>query len=129
MTTESHLSPTVTPRRTYLIGRARPNAIVGRNRETGEIALIVIGAFLGMMCGLLVPVLSIRIVLLAGLPMLALAAVYVPYKHRTFYKWFEINRSYKRTLRRGATYRSGVIEAGTRLDGREVEVGPPPGIR
>lgn len=128
MTTESHLSPTVTPRRTYLIGRARPNAIVGRNRETGEIALIVIGAFLGMMCGLLVPVLSVRIVLLAGLPMLALAAVYVPYKHRTFYKWFEINRSYKRTLRRGAAYRSGVVEAGTRLDGREVEVGPPPGI-
>ncbi len=74
------------------------------------------------------PVLTLRIVLLAGFPMLALAAVYVPYKHRTFYKWFEINRSYKRTLRQGATYRSGVIEAGTRIDGREVEVGPPPGI-
>ena len=57
MTTESHLSHPVTPRRTYLIGRARPNAIVGSNRETGEIALIIVGAFLGMMCGLLVPVL------------------------------------------------------------------------
>ena len=97
MTTESHVSHPVTPRRTYLIGRARPNAIVGRNRESGEIALIVVGAFLGMMCGLLVPVLSLRIVLLAGFPMLALAAVYVPYKRRTFYKWVEINRSYKRT--------------------------------
>lgn len=128
MTTETHLSHPITPRRTYLIGRARPNAIIGRNRETGEIALIVVGAFLGMMCGLLVPVLSARIVLLAGLPMLALAAVYVPYRGRTFYKWFEINRSYKRTVRRGATYRSGAIEAGTRLDGREVEIGPPPGI-
>lgn len=128
MTTDSHLSHPITPRRTYLIGRARPNAIVGRNRETGEIALIVVGAFLGMMCGLLVPVLSARIVLLAGLPMLGLAAVYVPYKGRTFYKWFEINRSYKRTVRRGTTYRSGVVEAGTRLDGREVEIGPPPGI-
>ncbi|MCZ9339948.1 hypothetical protein NGM37_19485, partial [Streptomyces sp. TRM76130] len=128
MTTESHVSHPVTPRRTYLIGRARPNAIVGRNRETGEIALIVVGAFLGMMSGLLVPVLSLRIVLLAGFPMLALAAVYVPYKHRTFYKWFEINRSYKRTLRKGTTYRSGAVEAGTRLDGREVEIGPPPGI-
>jgi hypothetical protein len=122
------VSHPVTPRRTYLIGRARPNAIVGRNRETGEIALIVVGAFLGMMCGLLVPVLSLRIVLLMGFPMLALAAVYVPYKHRTFYKWFEINRSYKRILRRGATYRSSVMEAGTRLDGREIEIGPPPGI-
>ncbi|MFF7331160.1 SCO6880 family protein [Streptomyces sp. NPDC090306] len=128
MTTESHVSHVVTPRRTYLIGRARPNAIVGRNRETGEIALIIAGAFLGMMCGLLVPVLPLRIVLLTGFPMIALAAVYVPYKHRTFYKWFEINRSYKRSLKRGTAYRSSVMEAGTGLDGREVEVGPPPGI-
>lgn len=128
MTTDSHVSHVVAPRRTYLIGRARPNAIVGRNRESGEIALIVIGAFLGMMCGLLVPVLTLRIVLLSGFPMLALAAVYVPYKHRTFYKWFEINRSYKRTLRQGTTYRSTAMEAGTRLDGQEIEIGPPPGI-
>lgn len=58
--------------------------------------------------------------------MLAIAAVYLPYKHRTFYKWFEINRSYKRMLKRGTAYRSVANEAGTRLDGREVEVGPPP---
>jgi len=128
LTTESHVSHAVTPRRTYLIGRARPNAIVGRNRESGEITLIIAGAFLGMMCGLIVPVLSLRIVLLMGFPLIALAAVYVPYKRRTFYKWFEINRSYKRTLRQGTTYRSSVMEAGIGTDGREVEVGPPPGI-
>ncbi|MGW5129390.1 SCO6880 family protein [Streptomyces sp. NPDC004069] len=122
------MSHAVTPRRTYLIGRARPNAIVGRNRETGEIALIIAGAFLGMVCGLVVDVLMLRIVLLTGLPLLALAAVYVPYRQRTFYKWFEINRSYKRTVKRGAGYRSAVMEAGTGLDGREVEIGPPPGI-
>lgn len=125
MTTTSH---SIAPRRTYLIGRARPNAVIGKNRETGEIVLIVFGAFLGMMCGLLVPTLSVRIALLAGLPMVGLAAVYVPYKGRTFYRWFEINRSYKRMLRRGTTYRSSTAEAGTRLDGREVAVGPPPGI-
>src|SRR5690606_33849236 len=51
-------------------------------------------------------------------------AVQGPHLH----KWFAINRSYKRTLRNTATYRSAVVEAGTRLDGREVEVGPPPGI-
>ncbi|MFH8790086.1 SCO6880 family protein [Streptomyces roseoverticillatus] len=121
-------SQPVAARRTYLIGRARPNAVVGKNRETGEIALIIAGAFLGMMCGLLVPVLPLRIVTLTGFPMLALAAVYVPYKGRTFYKWFEINRSFKRTLRRGTAYRSAAAEAGTRMDGREIEVGPPPGI-
>ncbi len=115
-------------RRTYLIGRARPNAVVGKNRDTGEIALIVAGAALGMMCGLLVPVLPLRIAGLAGFPILAFAAVFMPYRHRTFYKWFEINRTYRRTLKAGATYRSTATEAGTRLDGREVEVGPPPGI-
>ncbi|MCQ0023397.1 hypothetical protein M4914_10835 [Streptomyces somaliensis DSM 40738] len=125
MTTQSH---PITPRRAYLIGRARPNAIIGKNRETGEIALIIAGAFVGMMCGLLVPVLSLRIVLLVGFPMLALAAVYVPYRGRTFYRWYEVNRSYKRILRQGTTYRSAAMEAGTRLDGREVEIGPPPGI-
>ncbi|ARZ68629.1 membrane protein [Streptomyces albireticuli] len=127
MTIQAPSQP-IAARRTYLIGRARPNAVVGKNRETGEIALIIAGAFLGMMSGLLVPILPLRILALTGFPTLALAAVYVPYKHRTFYKWFEINRTYKRTLRRGTTYRSGAAEAGTRLDGREFDVGPPPGI-
>ncbi|EDY44847.1 SCO6880 family protein [Streptomyces sp. SPB074] len=120
---------TYTPRRTYLIGRARPNAVIGRNRESGELGLIIAGAFLGMMCGLLVPFLALRLVLLMGFPLIALAAVYVPYKRRTFYKWYEINRSFKRLNRRGqAAYRSAAAEAGTRVDGREIEVGPPPGI-
>ncbi|NJA56512.1 SCO6880 family protein [Streptomyces sp. NEAU-H3] len=120
---------TYAPRRTYLIGRARPNAVIGRNRESGELALIIAGAFLGMMCGLLVPFLALRLVLLMGFPLIALAAVYVPYKRRTFYKWYEINRSFKRLNRSGqAAYRSGAAEAGTRIDGREIEVGPPPGL-
>nr|WP_202451701.1 SCO6880 family protein [Streptomyces sp. SID4948] len=111
-----------------MIGKARPNAIVGKNRETGEIALIIAGAGLGMISGLAVPVLLLRIVGLVGWPLLALAAVYMPYRRRTFYRWFEINRTYRRTLRTTPTYRSAVQEAGVALDGREVEIGPPPGI-
>ncbi|MDT0268071.1 SCO6880 family protein [Streptomyces sp. DSM 44915] len=119
---------TLSRRRTYLIGRARPQALVGKNRETGEIALIVVGAFFGMMSGLLIPVLSVRIVGLVGFPLLALAAVYVPYNGRTFYRWFEISRSFRRLQRRGATFRSAAPEAGTLADGREVEIGAPPGV-
>lgn len=115
-------------RRTYLIGKARPNAPIGRNRESGEILLIIFGAFLGMLWGLLMPILALRIAGLVGFPLLAIAAVYVPYRRRTFYKWVEINRSYRRTVRSGrAVWQSTAMDAGTRLDGREIEVGPPPG--
>ncbi|GGO87372.1 SCO6880 family protein [Wenjunlia tyrosinilytica] len=117
------------PRRTYLIGKARPNAIIGKNRETGEIAVIIAGAFLGMMCGLLMPLLPLRLAGLVGFPLLAFAAVYMPYRRRTFYKWVEINRTFRRTTRTTPTWRSAAPEAGTRMaDGREVEIGPPPGI-
>ncbi|MGW4381860.1 SCO6880 family protein [Kitasatospora sp. NPDC004531] len=116
-------------RRSYLIGKARPNAPIGRNRETGEIVLIIAGAGLGMLWGLGVPILPLRLAGLVGFPLLAIMAVYVPYRRRTFYKWVEINRTYRRTVRSGrAVWKPEVHEAGTRLDGREVEVGPPPGV-
>jgi len=124
-----YAQPYAHQRRTYLIGKSRPNAPIGRNRESGEIVLIIFGAFLGMMWGLLMPILPLRIAGLVGLPLLAIMAVYVPYRRRTFYKWVEINRTYRRTVRSGrAVWKSEVIDAGTRLDGREVEIGPPPGV-
>ncbi|GAA2252176.1 hypothetical protein GCM10010430_39360 [Kitasatospora cystarginea] len=124
-----YAQPYVHQRRTYLIGKSRPNAPIGRNRESGEIMLIIFGAFLGMIWGLAMPVLPLRIAGLVAFPLLAIAAVYVPYRRRTFYKWVEINRSYRRIVRSGrAVWRSDAVDAGTRLDGREVEVGPPPGV-
>ncbi|MFI1518404.1 SCO6880 family protein [Kitasatospora cineracea] len=116
-------------RRSYLIGKARPNAPIGRNRENGEIVLIIAGAGLGMVWGLVPSLLPLRIAGLVGFPLLAIMAVYVPYRRRTFYKWVEINRTFRRTVRSGrAVWKPDVHEAGTRLDGREVEVGPPPGV-
>lgn len=116
-------------RRTYLIGKARPNAVIGRNREAGEIYLIIFCAFLGMMWGIFGQYLPVQLLGLVGFPTLGLAIVYLPYRKRTFYKWAEINRSYRRTVRSSAArYRSGAMEAGTTLNGTEVEVGPPPGI-
>jgi hypothetical protein len=129
MSAQSAEAPYQYVRRTYMIGRARPNAVIGRNREPGEIMLIVGGAFTGMMWGILVPVLPVRILGLIGFPLLAFAIVYLPYRRRTFYKWAEINRTFRRLNRSGGSaWRSSVMESGTRFDGREVEVGPPPGI-
>jgi hypothetical protein len=116
-------------RRTYMIGKAKPNAVIGKNRDSGEIFLIIAGAFVGMLWGIAVPILPLRLLGLVTFPILAFAIVYLPYRKRTFYKWAEINRTYRRTVRSSnAAWRSDVHEAGTRLDGREIEVGPPPGI-
>ncbi len=35
-------------RRSFLIGKAKANAIVGRNRETGELAILAVGCLLAM---------------------------------------------------------------------------------
>jgi hypothetical protein len=124
--TTEHL---VRRRRTFLIGKAKPNSIVGKNREHGELMVLLIGCGVGLLGGLTLPWLPLRIICLFGFPLLAFAAVFVPYRKRTFYRWYEINRSYKRMLRsQVGTWRSAAMEAGTRLDGHEVEIGPPPGV-
>jgi hypothetical protein len=119
----------VQSRRTFLIGKPKPTAVIGRNREPGEIAVLLAGGLLALVSGLLLPSLPLKVLTLVGFPAAALVVVFAPYRKRTIYRWFEINRSYRRLLRSGtATYRSTAAEAGTLLDGREVEVGAPPGI-
>src|SRR4029450_4455095 len=88
-------------RRQYLLGKARPNAIIGRNRENGELLLLLIGGALGLLCGLVLPWKWAQVLGLICFPALAFAIVYVPFRKRTFYKWFEINRSYRRVVRGG----------------------------
>ncbi len=119
----------VARRRSYLIGKAKPTAIVGRNRETGELAVIVAGCAMGLLCGIVIPFLPLRVAGLVGFPATAFAAIFLPYRGRTCYKWFEISRSYRRMLRsRTGVWRSAAMEAGTRLDGTEVEIPPPPAV-
>jgi hypothetical protein len=118
-----------TARRTFRFGRPRPNAMIGRDREPGELGLLVGAAALGLLGGLVLPWLPLRILILVGVPLSGAAIVWMPYRGRTFYRWCEINRSHRRLLRTGAaSYRSAAVEAGTRLDGRQVEIGAPPGI-
>ncbi|MEY9887400.1 hypothetical protein ABIA31_001029 [Catenulispora sp. MAP5-51] len=127
MSTTQHEPPQY--RRAYLLGKAKPSALIGRNRETGEIGVIIVCCAISLLSGFFVPTTFLKVLgILAG-PALALIVVFMPYNGRTIYKWFEINRSYKRLLRSPqATWRSRAMEAGTRMDGGEVEIGPPPGV-
>jgi hypothetical protein len=79
--------------------------------------------------GLVIPLLPLRILGLFGIPALAVAIVYLPFRKRTLYRWFEISRSYRRLSRSGAArWRSSAMEAGTSLRGVEADTAPPPGI-
>ena len=116
-------------RRSFLIGKAKPNAIVGRNRETGELLTLVIGGIATLLTGFIVPTLALKIVCIIGFPAAAAAIVFVPYRRRTFYRWFEIDRSYRRLRRSGAArYASAAVTAGTTLGGEELPVPTPPGV-
>jgi hypothetical protein len=116
-------------RRSFLIGKAKPNAIVGRNRETGELAVLVLGGVVAVIVGFIVPSLVLKVLCIIGLPAAAAAIVFVPYRHRTVYRWFEIDRSYRRMRRSGAgRYGSAAVRAGTGLNGEELPVPPPPGV-
>jgi hypothetical protein len=116
-------------RRTFLLGKAKPNGIVGRNRETGELTVLVVGCGIAMIAAFVVPSLIMKILVIVGLPVASAAIVFVPYRKRTMYRWFEIDRSFRRLSRSGAAaYASGAPSAGTRLGGAELPVPTPPGV-
>jgi hypothetical protein len=124
MTVEQHPA-----RRLYLIGKGRPSAIVGRNREPGELAVIVVTCGLGLLAGIVLPGLLLRALALAGMPAVGFGVVFLPYRGRTVYRWFEIDRTYRRLVRSPrARWTSAAPSAGTRLDGREADIAPPPGV-
>lgn len=124
MTTEQ-----IATRRLFLIGKPKPQGIIGHNREPGEVLFLLGGGALGLVCGLALPLLPLRVAGLVGFPAVAAIAVFLPWRKRTPYRWFEINRTYRRLLRTGAAvWRSDAMEAGTRLNGEPVDIATPPGV-
>jgi hypothetical protein len=116
-------------RRVFQFGKAKPNAVVGRNRENGELLILVGGCALAMIGGFAIPTLPLKVLCFVMFPALAVMVVFMPYRKRTIYKWYEIDRSYRRLLRsKEASWRSAAMEAGTRIDGSEREIAAPPGI-
>ncbi|MEU3904167.1 SCO6880 family protein [Streptomyces goshikiensis] len=123
--------------RSYAFGKPRPTGLVGK-RDLGEQILMVgagAAAVLGAYLFSAVPLLS---VFAAVIPVgLGAATVFVPYKpkgassRRTLYKWWRIQRDFKRTLAAtGGTWTSPAVEAGVLRDGSipEEALEPAPGI-
>ncbi len=122
-------SEPIARRRTFVFGKPKPNAVIGRNREPGEIALLLAGGLAGLIWGLAVPLLALRVLGLVGFPAAAVATVYLPFRKRTLYRWFEINRSYRRLVRSGRARVALGCDGGRHPAARaEVEIRPPPGI-
>ncbi|MEV5434449.1 SCO6880 family protein [Streptomyces sp. NPDC052682] len=115
--------------RTFTFPRPRPRGLLGRKLEADE--QLILGA--GFVGGLgLVWVLSSVVLKLIAFSVIAGGcawATLAPYKGRTYLKWFEINRTYKRLLRDGSLlYRSKAPHAGRMGDGRRVAIDVPPGV-
>jgi hypothetical protein len=109
--------------------RPHVHGLFGRGRDSGEIALAVGMAGVGVIWALLAPSILLKGVGLAAAPALGATVVFVPYRGRTFYRWWEIDRSYKRLLRKGhARWRSPAPEMGIKLNGDPREMAPPIGV-
>ncbi|WP_445517312.1 SCO6880 family protein [Streptomyces sp. NEAU-174] len=115
--------------RTFTYPRPRPRGLLGRKLEADE--QLVLGA--GLVGGLLVAWIVTSILLkIAGFVLVAGVcawATLVPYRGRTYLRWFEIHRTYRKLLRDGSLlYKSKVPYAGRFADGRRVPVDVPVGV-
>ncbi|MFD8316285.1 SCO6880 family protein [Kitasatospora purpeofusca] len=121
----------------YVFGKDRPTGLVGK-RDLGEQVLLVGAGAIAVVGGWIfsgTPVLAIPAI--AVPVVLAVLTVLVPYKpkgaaaRRTYYKWWRIQRDYKRTMRTtGGVWTSPAIEAGVQRDGTApaAALEPAPGI-
>ncbi|HEY8980571.1 MAG TPA: SCO6880 family protein [Streptomyces sp.] len=115
--------------RTFIYPRPRPRGLLGRRLEGDE--QLVLGA--GFVGGILSAwALGGILLKIAGFVLIAGAcawATLAPYRGRTFLRWFEINRTYRKLLRNGQLlYRSRAPYAGRCADGRRVPAEVPAGV-
>lgn len=117
--------------RTFTFPRPRPRGLLGRKLEADEQLVLGAGFLGGLMATWTVSGMLMKI---AGFALIAGAcacATLAPYRGRTYLKWYEINRTYKRLLRDGSLlYRSNAPHAGrfAFADGLRVPIDVPPGI-
>lgn len=115
--------------RLFSFPRPRPRGLLGRRFEMDE-QLVLLGGIalsVGLLAGL--PGIPLKIIGALGAGGSCLWATMVPYKGRTFLRWFEIRRSYRGLLRDGKLlYRSTAPLAGRRRDGTPEPIAQPVGV-
>ncbi|MGW6454749.1 SCO6880 family protein [Streptomyces sp. NPDC055078] len=115
--------------RTFVFPRPRPRGLLGRKLEGDEQVVLAAGFLGGLILAWLVSSTMLKVVCFASLAGPCAWAVLAPYRGRTFLKWFEITRTYRRLLRDGSLlYRSRAPYAGRHVTGRRVAVDVPAGV-
>jgi hypothetical protein len=115
--------------RTFTYPRPRPRGLLGRRLETGEQAFVTAAALVALLALWTLPTWPFKLAGAAAIAAFAGWAAFVPYQGRTFLRWWEIKRTYRRLLRRGRLlYRSAAPTAGRRLSGQVLTVPQPAGV-
>lgn len=115
--------------RRYLLGQHETRSLLGR-RDPGEVAVLVTAVAVGVVLSVAVAGRAAGVLALVAVVGAAVAAVYVPYRGRTAYRWLPIDLAWLRRARRHELgYRSQAREAGVALrDGSRLKVDEPPGV-
>jgi hypothetical protein len=116
--------------RTFTFPRPRPRGLLGRKLEADEQLVLGVGFVVALAAGWLVAGVLLKVASFALVAGSCAWATLAPYRGRTYLKWYEINRTYRRLLRDGSLlYRSKAPYAGHRADGSgRVPVDVPPGV-
>lgn len=115
--------------RSFTFPRPRPRGFLGRKFEADEQLVLGAGAILAVICLAALPGFPLKIIGVVSVALFTAWAVLIPFRGRTYLRWFEIQRSYRRGLRNGSLlYRSTAPLAGRCGDGRPVAVTAPAGV-
>jgi len=115
--------------RTFSFPRPRPRGLLGRKLEADEQYILCGGFVGGLVAAYLTGPILLKVLVFAALAGACAWATLAPYRGRTYVRWFEINRTYKRLLRNGELlYKSKAPQAGVLSNGRRIGIEVPPGV-
>lgn len=115
--------------RSFVYPRPRPRGLVGRRMEQHEQVVVGLAGLIVLVLLVATPTWPVKIGSASTVAIVVGWAVWIPYKGRTYLRWWEIRRTYRRALRRGdLLYRSRAPQAGRRWSGRPRPVPSPAGV-